>query len=261
MKITFFVKNAGEKPLDTILDDGGFCSIFRTIACIGDSLSSGEFESINEYGENTYHDFYEYSWGQYIARMTGAFVYNFSRGGMTAKEYCKSFADCNDFWNKDKASQAYIVALGLNDLFGEGQELGTVNDICLNDYTKNNNTFAGFYGQIIQRLKNISPDARFFFVTFAKEPEHDPVIALGHRQLMYDLTKLFKNSYVIDLYQFGPVYDDKFKENFYLLGHMTPTGYILTAKIIASYIDYIIRNNPTDFKKIGFINTGIEEGF
>ncbi len=43
-----------EKPLDRIVTDGGFCSIFRTIACIGDSLSSGEFESVKEDGSKRY---------------------------------------------------------------------------------------------------------------------------------------------------------------------------------------------------------------
>ena len=36
-----------EKPLDRVVDDGGMCAIFRSIACVGDSLSSGEFESEN----------------------------------------------------------------------------------------------------------------------------------------------------------------------------------------------------------------------
>ena len=40
-----------EKPLDRIVTDGGFCAIFRKIACIGDSLSSGEFETRTESGE------------------------------------------------------------------------------------------------------------------------------------------------------------------------------------------------------------------
>ena len=61
-----------EKPLERLLPDGGFCGIFRTIACIGDSLSSGEFESMNEEGKRGYHDYYEYSWGQYIARTIGS---------------------------------------------------------------------------------------------------------------------------------------------------------------------------------------------
>ena len=75
-----------EKPLDRIVTDGGFTGIFRKIGCIGDSLSSGEFESRTADGTRNFHDFYEYSWGQHIARSTGSTVYNFSRGGMTAKE-------------------------------------------------------------------------------------------------------------------------------------------------------------------------------
>ena len=43
MNINDFYIAEKEKPLDRILNDGGFCGIFRTIACIGDSLSSGEF--------------------------------------------------------------------------------------------------------------------------------------------------------------------------------------------------------------------------
>ena len=54
----------GEKPLDKLVTNGGFCGIFRTIACIGDSLSSGEFESLNNDGQRGYHDYFEYSWGQ-----------------------------------------------------------------------------------------------------------------------------------------------------------------------------------------------------
>ena len=34
-----------EKPLDNLVSNGGFCGIFRTIGCVGDSLSSGEFET------------------------------------------------------------------------------------------------------------------------------------------------------------------------------------------------------------------------
>ena len=39
-----------EKPLDRLVTDGGFCGILRTIGCVGDSLSSGEFEARNEEG-------------------------------------------------------------------------------------------------------------------------------------------------------------------------------------------------------------------
>ena len=130
MDMRRYYANPGEMPLDNIKPDGGFTSIFRTIACIGDSLSSGEFESLTEDGQRGYHDLFAYSWGQYIARAAGCKVYNFSRGGMTASEYCDSFAASKDFWNPAYASQAYIVALGVNDLMGQNQVLGTTADIC-----------------------------------------------------------------------------------------------------------------------------------
>ena len=116
MDIRQYMKIEGEKPLDVIKDDGGFCSIFRTIACVGDSLSSGEFEALNEEGIRSYHDMYEYSWGQYMARAIGSQVYNFSRGGMSAKWYCETFAAEKGFWDFDKRCQAYIIALGVNDI-------------------------------------------------------------------------------------------------------------------------------------------------
>ena len=75
-----------EKPLDRIVTDGGFCAIFRTITCIGDSLSSGEFESIDPDGTKRYHDFYDYSWGQFIARSCGSKVYNCSQGGYDGED-------------------------------------------------------------------------------------------------------------------------------------------------------------------------------
>ena len=116
MNLDSIFNNENEKPLDIIVTDGGYCGIFRTIACIGDSLSSGEMESLKEDGTKGYHDYFDYSWGQFIARDAGCEVLNFSRGGMSAKEYCESFAEANNFWSPKKACQAYIIALGVNDI-------------------------------------------------------------------------------------------------------------------------------------------------
>ncbi len=245
-----------EKPLDRIVTDGGFCSIFRTIACIGDSLSSGEFESINAEGNKGYHDMFEYSWGQFIARSTGAKVYNFSRGGMTAKEYVESFAENNGFWDTDKLCQAYIIALGVNDIFNAGWELGCKEDINKEDYTQNAKTFAGYYAQIIQRIKSMQPRAKFFLVTPPKGNVGSEEKQKAIRDLLEDLTKVFNRTYLIDLYTYSPPQDEKFMKT-YWLGHMTPTGYVLTARMIESYIDYIIRKNPQDFAQVGFIGTDL----
>ena len=62
------------------------------------------------------------------------------------------------------------------------------------------------------------------------------------------------NAYVIDLRKYAPTFDKKFKDTFFC-GHMTPAGYMIFAKMIMSYIDYIIRSNPADFAQVGFIGT------
>ena len=259
MDMSAYLSDPNEKPLDRIVDDGGFTSIFRTIGCIGDSLSSGEFESTDPEGKTKgYHDYFEYSWGQYIARAAGIKVYNFSRGGMTAQEYWDSFAEKNSFWDEDKLCQAYIIALGVNDLYGRKMELGSVGDIDRDDYNNNKPTFCGYYAKIIQRLKSMQPEARFFLMTMprSQRPDGDEAGRL-HAKLLHELAEFFDYTYVIDLNKYAPVYDEEFKRRFYLGGHMNPMGYILTAKMTMSYIDYIIRQHPEDFAQVGFIGKGV----
>ena len=43
MDISVFLPKENELPLDILIDGGGMTKIFRSIACIGDSLSSGFF--------------------------------------------------------------------------------------------------------------------------------------------------------------------------------------------------------------------------
>ena len=198
-----------------------------------------------------------------FARMrdAGCTVYNFSKGGMSAKCYCESFAEENDFWNIEKRCQAYIMALGVNDvsqIIGGEYELGTIDDIDTADYKNNAETFAGWYAQIIQRYKENQPKAKFFLMTMPKEPMRDEKrkeLNAKHNRLMYQLAELFDNCYVLDLCKYAPEYDEEFKKNFYLAGHLNAAGYRLTALMVESYIDYIIRHNPEDFKQVGFVGT------
>lgn len=252
--------SADEKPLDRFVDGYSNTAIFRTIAFIGDSLSSGEFESRDDEGNPGWHDYFEYSWGQYIARKNGLTAYNFSRGGMTAKGYVESFADEMGYWNPDLACQAYVMALGYNDVINARMEVGSLSDIDPDDPHNNKPTFVGYYAQIIARLRTeIQPDAKFFFVTMMHHDE-DPVldeIRRQHRKALYDLADHFGNSYVIDLYEYGPYFDKEYVEQFNLYNHYNPMGYILTAKMIDSYIDYIIRHNPDDFRRVPFMGKGL----
>lgn len=254
MDIKSYMQPEGEKPLDNIVTDGGFCGIFRTIACVGDSLASGEFEGTNEDGTKSYHDFFDYSWGQYLARMAGSKVYNFSKGGMTTKRYVEGWAEEMGYWSEDKACQAYIIALGVNDIIGGKVEVfGDISDVDPENPENCKPTYVGYYGHIIAKYKKISPYARFFLVV---PPLHGDVTKREMIQsALYEMAELFEHTYVIDLYKYAPPYDKEFRKQFFLGGHMNPMGYILSAKMIASYIDYIIRHNPDDFKQVGFIGT------
>ena len=253
MDITQYYENKNEKPLDIIKPDGGFFGIFRKAAVIGDSLSSGEMESLTPDGQKGYHDYFEYSWGQYMARAAGCEVLNFSRGGMTASEYTDSFGEENGFFDKEKACQAYIMALGVNDIKNRHDEVGSVEDIDFTDYRHNKKTFAGYYGGLIQRYREIAPKSRFFLMTMVPESDTPDADILAHRRLLYELAEVFDYTYVLDFCQYAPPHDAAFKKHFYLGGHLNAMGYKLTAEQVMSYIDYIIRNQYEDFAQTAFI--------
>lgn len=251
-----------EKPLENLVEDGGFCGIFRRIGCIGDSLASGEFESTTADGKVCGHDFFAYSWGAHMARRTGSRVYNFSRGGMTAMGY-HSFANLNGFWwnereGEDYVCDAYIIALGVNDILealNGGCDLGSIDDVDIKDYNNNKDTFAGNYAKIISRLREGEGKCRIFLMTIPKGHwgEKFQVLADEHAKLIYEIAAKFDFCYVMDIRKYGAVYDEEFKEKFFLGDHMNPLGYLLTAKIVMSYMDFIIRHNIEDFKQVAFI--------
>ncbi len=251
------------RPLDRILPDGGFAGIFRTIGCIGDSLSSGEMQLRREDGAFSYHDLYDYSWGQYIARALGCKVYNFSRGGMTAKWYMDTYAVEKDFFNPESVCQAYIVALGVNDITAairDKKELGTIADAAEESAADN---FVSDYAAILRKYKQISPRAKFFLVTIPRAEigsvctEERARLCDLHQKLMYEMAALFPDTYVIDLRAEAPAYDKTFRDTYFLNGHMNPAGYLLTAKMMMSYIDWIIRKNPKDFSEAALIGTSL----
>lgn len=252
--------DAQERPLDRLVGEYSNTSIFRSIAFIGDSLSSGEFESRDAEDNKGYHDYFEYSWGQYIARKNGLLAYNFSRGGMTAKEYMEKFAEKKGFWNSELACQAYVMALGVNDVMNAKMEVGSIEDIDPDDWRNNKPTFVGYYAQIIMRIREeIQPDAKFFFLTMLHHEEADERDARRqkHMEALYALAKYFDNAYVIDLYHYGPLVTPAFREAYYLYGHLNPMGYILIGKMVDSYIDYLVRHNPDDFRRVPYIGKGL----
>lgn len=236
----------------------GWLSIFRTVACIGDSLSSGELVSRDADCKNQYNDFYEYSWGQFLARKYGINVHNFSRGGMTAREYMTTFADGKRFFSPRLAAQAYYIALGVNDLLCQNHEIGSADDM----YAVNPDTFAGYFAAIIKKYKELQPRAKFFLITMPREYRDDERkigLKKAHRKLMYEFAERFDNVYVIDLYELAPPYDESFELRHVMNGHLTPSGYLLTAEYIGRLTDRIIDERIEDFRDVGFIGTSLRE--
>jgi lysophospholipase L1-like esterase len=188
-----------------------------------------------------------------MGRSCGSRVYNFSRGGMTAKEYVDTFADLHGYWGSDKLAQAYVIALGVNDIY-RGYELGRAEDADLTNPERDTTTFAGYMGTIIGRIKALQPRARIFLITMPSGGDERDEKRRYHRDLLMKMAEMFDFTYVIDLFTYAPVNDGNFCKVF-RRGHLTPAGYVLYARMIESYIDYIVRSRPEEFAQVGFIGT------
>ena len=185
-----------------------------------------------------------------MAAVGGAEGYNFSQGGETAKGWIEHFWDYPMNRNADISArqhpcQAYIVVLGVNDRkkFGAGD---ANRDINLDDYTKNAETFIGYYGGIIQRVKSLQPGAFFFVATL-------PTL-YGHEGFSAEIRKLpgiFDRVYLLDLEKYGQDFaDPKLKARYFTMGHMNAAGYQLMAWTFMTYINWIIDNNLEAFADI-----------
>ena len=152
-------------------------------------------------------------------------------------------------------------ALGVNDItnaLAGGCEIGTADDIDPKNGENNPKTVLGYYGKIISRLRQNRPDAFFFPVTIPRDWRYTE--KRGELQAKLNdgirrLPDLFPRTYVLDLNRFAPEFDETFVKHYQLGGHLNPMGYLLIARMVGSYIDYIIRHNTGDFKQVGFIGT------
>lgn len=259
----FFSDNPSERPLEHLVSDGGYCGILRSVACIGDSLDSGEMQVQYPEGKMNYLDKYEYSWLSYFGRVTGNEIRHFSRGGMSTREYVETFADANGYWNPAKACHAYVITLGTNDIseMVEGTlDFGSIDDIDFNDYHNNRKTYAGYYGTIIQRYREISPRCRIFLTITFHESEPKRIEFIRKQQeLLRQFTERFELCYVMDFFKYGPAMTEDFRRKFYMNGHMSPAGYLLKGRLYTSYIDYVIRHNLDDFTQIAMLGHDIHD--
>ena len=249
----YILSNPNPMLNDTV--NGGQCAIFRKMGFIGDSLSSGE---VYKYDGTQYikKDFYEHSWGQYLARACGSQGFNFSKGGLRVDTWLADY-----FTGGPKASdfvtnkcEMYTIALAVNDAIAINNgvlQLGTESDIDFSDMNSNANTFYGCYAKIIQYIKSVVPNARIFVITNPNGGE-----TLGLNGAIRYMSEHFTNVYLLDMYKYADgLYTTSYltENNLSVQGHLTPSGYIRSYRHIASYIDYIIRSNMEDFMDVCYI--------
>ena len=242
-------ESSANDPLFKIKKYPEYICAFLHVGCIGDSLASGE--SAYKQGSTVkYVDQYQYSWGQYLARATGNTYYNFSAGGYTTKEWLTS-SKATDCFDGNHDCEAYIIGLGINDK-NLPMTVGTSADINLSDYTQNADTFYGNYGKIIQKLQEHEPKAKIFVIT---NPNNDSEY-FGYNTAVRDMATIFNNVYVLDLFTYGyDIINTGFVKANRRSGHYNAIAYKYISQIIATYIDWIIENNRSEFEQVEFIGT------
>lgn len=136
-------------------------SLFEKFGVVGDSFASGEL-----YFDSSYHDKYNISWGQIMARKHGTICTNYSSGGATTRSWLTATKGLPLLLSSE-AENIYYLALGINDYYSLGQSyLGTIADIT-NDYTQNPDTFYGNYARIIEQIQEHAPHAKMVMFTVA----------------------------------------------------------------------------------------------
>ena len=243
-----------DDPLETVKETPGFLSIFHTVGCIGDSLASGEAVSSEKN-----HDLYDYSWGQCLARMTGNTYYNWSKGGLSTSSFLSS-SYATECYDGDHLCEAYLIGLAQNDsnVVAKTDDkdyegaIGTIDDVDFDDYSNNADTFYGRYAKIIQMIQEIQPKGKIFVMT-------DPLTSTetrGFNAAIRELAESFDNVYLMDLYTYGSsLYTTGLLGSYRRSGHYNAAGYFICACIIATYIDWIVKAYPEEFREVEFIGT------
>lgn len=282
-----------EKPFDKGIIYGGAVSVFPNICVIGDSLSAGcmvfgdATDSSDDKSGQT--DMYNYSWGKFLAKNCHCNPYIIAQGGLAARTFFDddrrpSLDNMNieDALKEDGTpmpfheqltsgkynSEAYFIALGHNDYnmwksdtWNPNKDnwsvyLGSPDDINLVDgvFVK---SFYGYYAKIIYTIKQQVPNAKIFAITMKQEGvKHDGgVMGVGgfkdlNNAIRYMAT-IFDNIYILDMAKERPEIPDWHYTN----GHGNALGYGEYGAEIGTYVDWMIKKNPTLFGYVQFINT------
>lgn len=175
---------------------------------------------------------------------------------MTFKEFYESLTNKNKLWVK---CPVYIIFLGNNDLLVYNQEVGSAEDINFNEPDKSKDTYFSYIGKVISKLKFLEKDARIFLTSLQideKSEERTRVVKYVSKE-MKKVVKLYSFTYLLDFTQYLFKYEEEARKKIAMGFHPSPLGYYSLALAFGNYIDYIIRQNPEDFRKMAFVGTDL----
>ena len=102
----------------------------------------------------------------------------------------------------------------------------------------------------------MQPKAKIFILT-------DPLKSVenaGYNSAVREIAGIFKSVYLVDLYTYGTaLYNSGFLYQQKRGCHYNAVGYYICAMIISTYIDWIMKKNPNEFREIEFI--GLDNKF
>ena len=202
---------------------------FSKCACIGDSLTTGVFNS-NSAGYTEYIPIEKYSYPTYMKKHFGIEAVNWGKSGETTKGWYEKAI--NENWT---GYDCAIINLGAND-----SQLSDSSDS--KKYLK----------MIVDKLKTSNKGIKIFITTLLPNYYSN----MGNiRDIVNNRAKEIvaenDDCYLVDL----TTYSECKNNTVYSQGHLTALGYQKEAEELVAYISYLINQNKNDFKYIHFINT------
>lgn len=219
------------KPTDY---DGDDICMFTKGVCIGDSLTAGTMNYLENGSTGNYISINKYSFPANLARLTGLEITNKGDSGDSSAEWYTTHSG-DDLSGHDFA----IIQLGVND----AARYGGWTDTSVTAYTN-----------IINKLKAENKNIKIFVATIMPAASYGTqaaqvAVSQGIRDFVTALND--KDVILLDMAVYGHTNDSMA----YNCGHLSAYGYWRLAKDYKAYISWYISNNKMDFREVQFIGT------
>ena len=222
-----------------------------SVGIVGDSLSIGASGDGRAVQDNA-----QYAWWRVLERDSGMTYRRYAQGGLSTRTWLTNQSYGLPAAVKDPC-HCYIIALEVNDraiLNQDSSYLGSLADIDLADPDNNADTYYGNLAKIIQKLKVVSPNARFLVMNNPRSG--DDALYAQLNQAISDVVALFTYCHLVDMVSlFGAEYteQDSFIENMCdYTRHYPSCAYAYMGKLCEYAIGITIEQNYRDYKTIQF---------